>query len=57
MGVIYIMGNNVKQICGRYDVNENELILSVTMDTNGTVEKEILQRVNVLTPHITPHIM
>lgn len=42
MGVIYIKGNNVEQICGRYDVNENELILSVTMDTNGTVEKEIL---------------
>ena len=42
MGVIYIKGNNVKQICGRYDVNENEVILSVTMDANGKVDKEIL---------------
>ena len=42
MGVIYIMENKVKQICGRYDVNENELILSVTMNANGKVEKEIL---------------
>ena len=42
IGVIYIKGNNVKQICGRYDVNENKLILSLTMDANGKVEKEIL---------------
>ena len=40
--MIYIKGNNVKQICGCYDVNENELILSVTIDANGKVEKEIL---------------
>ncbi len=42
IGMIYIKENNIQQICGRYDVNENELILSVTMDANGKVEKEIL---------------
>ena len=48
MGMIYIKGNNVKQICGRYDVNENELILSVTMDANGKVEKEILSEIYII---------
>lgn len=42
IGMIYIKGNNIKQMCGRYDVNENELILSVTMDINGKVKQEIL---------------
>ena len=40
--MIYIKGNNIKQMCGRYDVNENELILLVTMDINWKVDQEIL---------------
>ena len=34
IGMIYIKENNIQQICGRYDMNENELILSVTIDND-----------------------
>lgn len=42
IGVIYIRANNIKQICGRYDVDEDELIVLVAMDIKGKVEHEIL---------------
>lgn len=42
IGVIYIRDNIINQICGRYDMDGNELIMSVTMDINGKVEQEIL---------------
>ncbi len=38
----FLLKNVYGTICGRYDVNENKLILSVTMDANGKVDKEIL---------------
>lgn len=40
-GMICIKQNDIRQICGRYDVSDNELILSVAMDSNGKIEHEI----------------
>ena len=41
IGMIYIKENNIQQICGRYDMNENELILSVTIDNDKKVVYEV----------------
>ena len=41
IGTIYVKGNNIQQIFGRYNMNKNELILSVTMDTNEKVVYEV----------------
>jgi len=41
-GAIYIWANNIRQKYGYYDVDEDELLLSVTMDSNGKVVQEIL---------------
>ena len=41
IGMIYIKENNIQQICGRYDMNENELILSVIIDNDKKVVYEV----------------
>lgn len=41
IGMIYIKENNIQQICGRYDMNENELILSATIDNDKKVVYEV----------------
>ena len=48
---------NIQQICGRYDMNENELILSVTIDNDKKWCMKYGDTEKMLTPYMTPCIM
>lgn len=41
IGVICIKANNIRCVCGCYDVEEDELIISVTMGDDGKIVQEI----------------
>lgn len=42
VGVIYVKDNIIKNICGIYDVSDDEIIISATMNDNGKITVEIL---------------
>ena len=42
IGVIYVKDNVVKNICGLYEISDDEIIVAVTMNDSGKMEMEIL---------------
>ncbi|MBQ4259344.1 MAG: hypothetical protein IJB84_03645 [Lachnospiraceae bacterium] len=41
-GVIYIKANNIRQVFGGYDPDDEELIISISIDKYGKVKHEII---------------